>query len=393
MKNYKPVICVCIISSMLMAALALSPGLKELMAAYQISESAASLAITLPYLISIPFTLLTGYLTNCFSKKSLSLLGIMIVIVTGVLPYFLEEFAMILVARAIMGAGLGLLFTLAPSLGPDYYPEGHMLSLTIGMQSAWAGSGGFVFNIISGYLVQTQTRNIYLVYGLCIIFFFAVLVLLPYQPVSAKKRPEKILFTPKGMFTALLTFLFISAGMTLSLSISPYLAETGMGNAAQAGYVTSFYSFAAFAVGCCYVFISGFLRNYAIWAACIISAVGMGFCAAVPNIIFTYVGAALVGAGLSIFMPSCVNQIVKTTPEALVSMNVSIMMVGSSVGQTLSGIFINPIAGYFGEHIAIRFYVSAVVFILVGLIYACSLCMHKVRNGGGEKDGEDIKNE
>lgn len=370
MKNDpKPLLCVCIISSMLMAALALSPGLRELMEAYDVSESTASLAVTLPYLISIPFTLLTGRLTLYFSKKTLSLVGTLIIAVTGLLPYLMQDFTWILIVRALMGVGLGLLFTLAPSLAPDYYPEGRMRSLTIGMQSAWAGSGGFVFNILSGYLVQTEARNIYLVYGMCVVFFILILILLPYQPIPERQETKKQLFNPSSLMTAFLTFLFISAGMTLSLSISLYVAEAGIGGAIEAGYATSAYSFAAFFIGCAYVFVSKILGDHAIFSACAVSVIGMVLCVLTGNIVLTYIGAAMIGAGLSIFMPSCVDQIVKTTPSHLVSMSIAVMMVGSSVGQTVSGMYINPIAGLFGESTVLRFYVSAAIFAVTACLF------------------------
>src|SRR5574344_274595 len=106
MKKLRPVFCVCVISAMLMAALALSPGIKELMDAYGVSEGTASLSITLPYLVSIPFTLLAGSLTARYSKKALTLVGMGVICLTGILPYFLADFAVILAVRACMGVGL-----------------------------------------------------------------------------------------------------------------------------------------------------------------------------------------------------------------------------------------------------------------------------------------------
>ena len=368
-KNLRPLLCVCILSAMLMAALALSPGLSELMRSYGVSESTASLSITLPYLVSIPFTLLTGRLTEHYSKKSLSLIGVFILCLTGLLPYFLSDFSSILVVRAFMGVGLGLLFTLAPSLAPDYYPEGKLRSLTIGMQSAWAGSGGFVFNILSGYLVCTQAKNIFLVYGLCVAAFFLVLFLLPNCPATrTQQTTEKQTFDIKSLGIALLTFLFLSAGMTLSLSVSVYFLETGFGGSVEAGYATSAYSAAAFLVGCCYIFVSRILKRYAVLTAFLISSLGMLLCVSSSQLALIYVGAALIGAGLSIFMPSCVNQIIRTVPPRAVSMGIAVMMVGSSIGQTFSGYMINPAASLFGSAVSARFYVSAGLFLVVALL-------------------------
>ena len=126
MKKLKPLICVCLLSSMLMAAQALSPGISRLITFYGVPESAVSLSITLPYLISIPFTLLAGRLTERFPLKGLLMTGAAIICVTGLLPCIITNFTAILIVRACMGIGLGLLFTLTPSMAPEYYPEGQL---------------------------------------------------------------------------------------------------------------------------------------------------------------------------------------------------------------------------------------------------------------------------
>ena len=188
MKDLKPVICVCLMSAMLMASQALSPGISQLMVLYGAGESAVSLSITLPYLIAVPFALIAGNLAEKYSLRGLLLSGGVLICITGLGPYFVTDFAAVLLMRGCMGIGLGLLFTLTPAMAPAYYPEGAMRNLTIGMQSAWAGSGGFVFNILSGYLVRKKAQNIYLVYGLCVLFVVIVWILLPTLTVGEKKE-------------------------------------------------------------------------------------------------------------------------------------------------------------------------------------------------------------
>ena len=370
MKKLRPVFCGCVISAMLMAALALSPGIKELMDAYGVSEGTASLSITLPYLVSIPFTLLAGSLTARYSKKALTLVGMGVICLTGILPYFLADFAVILAVRACMGVGLGLLFTLAPSLAPDYYPEGRLRNATIGLQSAWAGSGGFVFNILSGHLVRQEARNIFLVYLLCVVFFVLVWILLPYQPPrgkTAEKKPARPGMSCVGI--AVLTLLFLAANMTVSLSVAVFLDERQIGGAVEAGYATSAYSVAAFAFGCLYVFAEKILGRGAVAAACGVSAVGMLLCVSGGGLAAVYAGSFLIGMGLSLYMPSCVNRIFRTTPPEAASMAVAVMMVGSSVGQTFSSYLINPTAALLGGNVTFRFLVAAAIFALVGAVY------------------------
>ncbi len=373
MKDWRPLFSVCILSSMLMAAFAVTPGIAAFITTYQVSESVATLSVTLPYLVSIPFALLAGALSTRIAKKSLCLFSCAIICLTGIAPYFFSSFIGIIIVRACMGIGLGILFTIVPSLAPDYYPKGNMRNLTIGMQSAFAGSGGFVFNILSGYLVVTNTKNIFLVYGLCIIFFIFIALLLPYKPaLSATQRKvctkKKLTCNYFVMFISLLTFLFLSAGVTLSLNISVYLSSNGIGGPIEAGYATSAYSIAAFAFGCGYILVSRVLKKHATLFACFISAIGMLLCISTNNIFVIYISASIIGAGLSIFMPSCISHIIETLPAEKTSAGIGIMMVGSSIGQTFSTYLINPAATLLSNAISARFAVSAIIFGFVALL-------------------------
>ena len=369
MKDLKPVICVCLMSAMLMASQALSPGISQLMVLYGAGESAVSLSITLPYLIAVPFALIAGNLAEKYSLRGLLLSGGVLICITGLGPYFVTDFAAVLLMRGCMGIGLGLLFTLTPAMAPAYYPEGAMRNLTIGMQSAWAGSGGFVFNILSGYLVRKKAQNIYLVYGLCVLFVVIVWILLPTLTVGEKK--EKCSgFKPDGLFTGFLTFLFLSAGMTIALSVSVYLPERGLGGSVESGYVTSAYSAAAFIVGCLYILFAKILKERAVTAACLLAALGMFLCVFGGNLPCICIGSGMAGAGLSLFMPGCINRIICTVPADDVSMSIAVMMVGSCLGQTFSGAIINPVASLFGSGISIRFIVAAVLLLVTALLSA-----------------------
>lgn len=367
MKNFKPIICVCLLSTMLMASQALSPGISQLMELYGARESMVSLCITLPYLTAVPFALVAGKLVEKYPLKALLLAGGGIICVTGIIPYFVTDFAVVLLMRAGMGIGLGLLFTLTPAMAPVYYPEGTFRSVTIGLQSAWAGSGGFVFNILSGHLVQKRAQDIYLVYVLCVLFVVVVWILLP-SPAAEEKRKEHSAFRADSLFTGCLTFLFLSAGMTIALSISVFLPERNLGGAVEAGYVTSTYSVAAFAVGCLYIVFAKVLKGKAITAACLLSALGMVLCIWGRNLPCICAGSAMAGAGLSLFMPGCISRIIRTAPADAVSVSIAVMMVGSCLGQTCSGAIIRLIAELFSPQISARFYVAAALFLVTALL-------------------------
>ena len=368
MKNIKPVLSVCLLSSLLMGAQVISPGLSQLASFYHVSESAVSLSVTLPYLVSIPFTLISGRLPEFFSLKKLLLVGASIICITGLMPYFISSYSCILFIRAFMGVGLGILFSLTPAMAPAYYPDGTLRNFTIGMQSAWAGSGGFVFNILSGHLANSRIQNIYLVYFLCIAFTLIVCLILPEAPF-ASSSPEKLSSIPGfSLLIGFITFLFLAAQMTLTLNISALVSSFSLGGTVEAGYATSAYSAAAFLTGWFYTVISKYLKNSAVIFACLLSAIGMLLCILSRQLAPIYIGSALLGVGLSLYMPTFVNFILHTAKSEVVSSCIAIMMTGSSIGQSFSAVLINPIAEIWGPQLSFRFYTALVLLLLVLLL-------------------------
>ena len=109
--------------------------------------------LTLPSLISTPFFFLGGALSRTISTKKMLIVGVSITAVGGLLPIFLHDFGTILVCRAIMGMGLGLMNPFAQSLASDNF-EDEGITLMFGIQAAATSAGNMIGCSASGYLSQ-----------------------------------------------------------------------------------------------------------------------------------------------------------------------------------------------------------------------------------------------
>ena len=68
-----------------MASTAVSPALSSIKESFAgISDTSAKLVLTLPSLIMIPFSLLSGWLSARMNKKTLVLLGMLLYLIMGV---------------------------------------------------------------------------------------------------------------------------------------------------------------------------------------------------------------------------------------------------------------------------------------------------------------------
>jgi MFS family permease len=377
MKNYRPIIAICAISAVFAASLAMTPGITNFMEYYGVSETTASLILTIPPLVSIPFTLLTGKLVEYISKKLLLLIGIAVVTIAGIVPYFLNNFNAIIGTRVVMGAALGILYSITPTLAAICYPEGRMRTLGMGMQSAWSCAGGFIFNIISGYLVGIRTNMIFLTYCLCILFFIIAAVSLPnlrtsdsvrtdtFEPESPSEKGSA--FDKRCISFVITTFIFIICDIAIILNVSLFITDSGLGNSVQAGYVSSAFSVAAFASGCLYNWIDRLFKSRLRSCACLFSAAGLLLCGVTHTLILAYIGSALTGLAVTMLMTSAVAQVTTTVRPAAFTMSISLLLSVNYLAHSTSVYIITPLAALFGDAVQNRFYLAGVIVFLLGI--------------------------
>ena len=63
---------------------------------------------TMPYLMLIVGSLLVGWLTTRISKKKIVITGLIVIGICGMLPFFLENFLILVMTRLLIGFGCGI---------------------------------------------------------------------------------------------------------------------------------------------------------------------------------------------------------------------------------------------------------------------------------------------
>ena len=88
----------------------------------QYGTSAVQLLQTIIYLLLIVGSLMVGWLTTKISKKNITLMGLFIVGCCGVIPFFLESFAVLLLARIVIGFGFGIMGPMNTAIISEFFP-------------------------------------------------------------------------------------------------------------------------------------------------------------------------------------------------------------------------------------------------------------------------------
>ncbi|MDD3741621.1 MAG: MFS transporter, partial [Bacteroidales bacterium] len=152
-----------------MASAAISPALNEIKNAFPgISNTDVKLVLTLPSLIMIPFSLLSGWLSSRFSKKKIVFVGLAIYFIFGIGGGFAQSFNQLLLIRGCLGIAIGLLMPISSSLIFDYF-EGNVRNKMMGLSGAVNQIGGMFFLVISGLLASYSWKYSFGVYSMSVV--------------------------------------------------------------------------------------------------------------------------------------------------------------------------------------------------------------------------------
>jgi MFS family permease len=286
------------------------------------------LILTLPSIFIMLVSLLTGWLTQYFSKRMLLMIGLVIYLVSGVSGGFAPSIAILLIARSFLGMAVGLITPLSVSLITDFY-VGEDRTQMMGFAQAARSMTGVLVTPLVGLIAVSNWRNIFWVYSLALPVMLAVWLILPEpkKPEVVKKSKTTTRGLPKAawMFAGFM-FLQRIAFYVMPTNLSVYLLENDIGGAGLSGLAISADTLASFAVG---MFFSWLFKRQNRWMGMTsLILIGLGYLslAAAQGPVLVFVAMALIGFGEGQMMPllflqtaQSVSAQQRTTAIALVS--------------------------------------------------------------------------
>jgi MFS family permease len=324
-----------------------------------------------PMLTSVPFSLICARMTLFISKRNLTLYSFVLIMVGGVLPYFLSDFGSVIVFRALMGVGLGFVNSIAPSLASDFYVPGKKRDTVMGIQGASTGLGGIVLSALGGWLCVFGAKITFLSYLVCIplglIFFLTM------EDRGKERRPEKTphggmgQFDPKAIKYALAAFIFICSFSVFGLNVAYKIVDSGIGNTVDAGYVASVNSLGNMLLGLMFGVVAGALKKWSRFIGAIAAGIGMAAVGLAGTVGFAIAASFIMGAGMGLFVTSCIRDVCSDVRPEAVTMSVSLLMSMMCLAQFLSPIFVELLMPIFGDSTVNRFLVSGGGMLLIGI--------------------------
>ena len=226
-----------LVSLLVISSGVLLPSLPEISSQYPtVNPTLVELLGTLPAL----FTMLTvGFsprIARMVGYKHTVQIGLIVTLLSGLLPIFISSFLLLFVSRVTFGIGVGLFNPLLFSFSSQLY-QGKEFSSMLGFQSAFEGAGGILTSFLEAYLVAggwKQTLWTYLII-LPIILFFSLFDP-DIEPVEEEGGKEGKTSIDTGFIGYMvLLVILITVYMSVSIKLTEFLLETGVGTAADTG--------------------------------------------------------------------------------------------------------------------------------------------------------------
>ena len=223
----RAVIAVCAIAFLTLVSSATSPALAVIGDNFpEASPEAIASIATLDTLTSVPFTIVTGLLLGRFVKfRVMTVLGLIISFIGGILPYFAANIGEILVGRAILGDEVSKQFS---------------------RNSMATNCGAILFQLLGGFLGDLNWRLPFVVYVAIVPVLIITIICLPEPKYSVQTGLQKVkkfeirkIFTGHVFFWAIVHALYMLWFYAYVTQTSGIIINNGYGNSSVSALVLS----------------------------------------------------------------------------------------------------------------------------------------------------------
>ena len=348
-----------------MAGAAVAPALNAVSAHFaDANPLLIQFVVSMPALFIILTNLCFPTLCRMMRTRTIAICGLLLYVMAGSGAFFVDDIAVLLILRALLGVSVGMIMPLSTGLLAYYFPPERQAAL-MGLSAAMNQMGGVVATFLAGMLAGISWNYAFLVYLLGLIAVVLVLLFLPNERLEGRGGISLSLikrFHPSVVGMFLVMILFFIYPTNFALTASSALTVTGITLVMMGLDVVAFLAglvfgvlMKRFAAQMKYAAPVGFLAGY----ACL---------ACGDSLALILVGSTLVGIANGIGVPY-LNTIgsVKAGKEAATTV-MPLLSTALYLGQFLSPLIVAPLAEatkmspyWIGVAIAVIFLLQAFV--------------------------------
>ena len=326
---------------------AATPALGVIVEAFpHVNPSIVMMIATIPSLCMVLFSPIYAKLTEFMNKKTILRIAIVLFMIGGVAPAFLNDIYLILASRFVFGIAIGFVFPMVIDLVVLLF-DGQERQNMLGFIGTVASIGGILFQTLGGMLANTDWHYCFFAYLVSIIFFGFSLIFLP----EPGKRPRqvkdgvkhKIVMTPGAWMFCIMFGFWELFFYVLVTNTSIVILSENLGTPGSIGIALSLLTVASLITSTLYGLISKYTKETTITLAYILTLAGF--------IIFyfghTYGmitgGIIVVGLGMGLTLPGITAKSTSLVPKESSTFVVSMITTFMGVGAFCETFFLNLI--------------------------------------------------
>lgn len=361
------------ISLVLTSASCISGNIPEMAKSFpNVPLSSIEFITTIPALMVLIFIILSNFFVKYIGEKKTVIVGLVLALISGIIPIFSNNFIVILISRAGLGAGFGLFNSLAVSMISNFF-DGFERAKLIGFQSAFQSLGTAFLAIIAGQLLKINWHISFVIYLIIVPIIILFILFVPEVP----KIQDKEKFSDKSLnkinykvlgYASFLIILIIIFGAS-QVKLAQLLVDNNYGDATDASNILSIMSIGGMLAGFAFGTVFKFMKKYILPFSLLIMALAYFIFSISNSIIITSIGAVLDGVAFSFIIPFLFNKVNEITPKGTEALSTSILLIGANLGSSISPyglLFLGWLSGT--SSVNGIYFTGSLIFIIMGVI-------------------------
>ena len=322
----------------IMSGAAVAPALGDIAAAFpDASVTLIKMVMSLPALVIIPVSLLTGTLARFIPKRSIILVGLLVHMTGGIGGGFASGIYSLLFFRALLGVGVGMVIPFCTGLVADFF-KGKEREQMMGWTHSASSFSGVIVMICAGRLSAINWRFAFSIYVLALFVLLMVALFVPEPPRANAPVKTRGPLPGRAYRAAFYACMLMLGFYVLPTNIAMLIKRAGMGTASVTGLAISSFTVAGFFAGLALPYFRKALGAY--WAtACLAMLTGGIYLIGVTDsLLLVFVAIAVAGFGFGILLPSIFLFAASRCDAGQNTRAMSLVMSMMFVGQFLSPI-------------------------------------------------------
>lgn len=354
-----------------MAGAAVAPALEVIRAHFSdASRTSVQLIVSMPAVFIVITNLCFNRLAKKFGSKTLVMTGLVLYTAGGCCAGLFDSIGLVLLMRALVGVGVGMIMPLSTGLLTYYFPPEKREGL-LGLASAANQLGGVIATLLAGLLAGISWRLSFMVYLMGLISIVLCLIFLPNDRIGDAAQPDE---APRGgVFRRNLThiaamFLLMSAFFVYPANFAIVTAAEGDIPMQLCAPVMAGLDLIAFLGGLLFVWVKRVSGRFAALVAPLMFLAGYCLLAFVGGTAGTLAGSALIGFANGVGIPYIISTASANEGRRAATTVMPLLSASMYLAQFVSPFLLSAVAAFAGGAARLPYYLAVALSALLCLI-------------------------